>query len=234
MKRPLVILFVIIITAVTMTAETRTYHGDVLTENGRNFVYKGSIDSGNKLAVKRNECYDDSGEVIIKEKTEYLENSCEIKNMHIQDFNTGKEEIVIDKGTYYLVKYKKNHSSCFKTKKIKKEGRIIHPTVIAMYLQKNMQQILHSEGVDVTLLLPNRLTTIRFTLTHNGTKTINAEECYKISLEPNNMLLKQLVNPIYFYIDKDDPSILVKYEGVIAPTDSRGNSQNGQILFSFN
>ncbi|MFP4548363.1 MAG: hypothetical protein ACLFQM_09530 [Fidelibacterota bacterium] len=215
-------------------AEVRSYSGDVYSKKGNNFIYKGSIESGSKLAVKKNNCYDETGNIIIKERTEYIENTCEIVNMHIQDLRTGKEEIIIDNGNTYTVKFKKNHKSTFREKNIKKENGVIHPTVLAMYMQQNMDKILTEKTVKVSLLLPNRLCTIDFQLTRQGIVQINNEQCYNVKLEPSSLLVKQFVNPIHFYVKKNDPSVLVKYEGIIGPTDLEGNSQSGHIIFSFN
>jgi len=215
-------------------AEVKSYFGDVYSEKGTNFIYKGSIESGSKLAVKKNNCYDEAGNIIIKERTEYIENTCEIVNMHIQDLRTGKEEIIIDNGDTYTVRFKKNNQTEFKEKNIEKAPGTIHPTVLAMYMQQNMQKILTEKTVNVTLLLPNRLRTIDFQLIRQGIVTINNEQCFTVKLEPSSLLVKQFVNPIHFYVKKDDPSVLVKYEGIIAPTDLEGNSQSGHIIFSFN
>lgn len=215
-------------------ADVRNFYGDVLTDTGMSFKYKGSLISGDKLAVKKNICYDENGKEIINEKTEYNETTCEVVNMHIQDFQTGKVEMIIDKGNSYLVKYKKNYTADFKEKEIPKKGIIIHPTVLAMYMQKNMDAILYGKGVNVTLLLPNRLCTLDFLISRTREKEIDNQKCHELILEPNSMLIKQFVNPIYFYVKKDDPSVLVKYEGVVAPTDPAGNAQKGHIMFSFN
>jgi len=215
-------------------ADVKNFYGDVLTETGTNYKYKGSVTSGDELAVKKNICYDENGKAIITEKTEYNETTCEIINMLIQDFQTGKVEMILDKGDSYLVKYKKNHDAEFKEKEIIKDGIIIHPTVLAMYMQKNMDAILYGKGVDVSLLLPNKLCTIDFSITRTGVKEIENQPCHEVVLEPSSLLIKQFVNPIYFYVKKDDPSVLVKYEGVVAPTDLEGNSQKGHIMFSFN
>ena len=217
-----------------LSADVKNYFADVFTENGLNYKYKGSIATGDELAVKKNICYDKNGKAIINERTEYNETTCEIINMLIQDFQTGKVEMIVDKGDSYLVKYKKNHDTDFKEKEIAKDGIIIHPTVLAMYMQHNMDAILYGKGVDVTLLLPNRLSTIDFTITKRGIKEIENQKCHEVVLEPSSTLIKQFVNPIYFYVKKDDPSVLVKYEGVVTPRDLNGNSQTGHILFSFN
>ena len=217
-----------------MHADVKNYFGDVLTESGMNFKYKGSVTSGDQLAVKKNICYNENGKAIIDEITEYNESTCEIVNMLIQDFQTGKVEMIVDEGDAYHVKYKKNYNTEFKEKKIAKDGIIIHPTVLAMYMQQNMDAILYGKGVDVTLLLPNRLCTIDFTITKTGIKDIENQQCHEVVLKPSSVLIKQFVNPIYFYVKKDDPSVLVKYEGVVAPTDINGNSQKGHIMFSFN
>ncbi|MBN2281231.1 MAG: hypothetical protein JXQ65_11680 [Candidatus Marinimicrobia bacterium] len=227
-------MFLLLILFSQSFADVKNFLGEVYTESGLSFQYKGCIEAGDKLAVKKNICYDEKGNAIIDERTEYNESTCEIVNLMIQDFNTGKIEMIVDKGDSYLVKYKKNHSSNFKETEIEKNGLIIHPTVLAMYMQQNMDAILHGEGVGVTLLLPSRLTTIDFIITHKGYKQIEGLSCHEVVLEPRSVLIRQFVNPIYFYVKKDNPSVLVKYEGVLAPTDLQGNSQKGQILFSFN
>jgi hypothetical protein len=226
--------FAILLTIfISLNAEIWSYSGDVYASSGANFLYKGLIDSSNKIAIKKNDCYNSAGEIILKEHTEYLEKTCEVLNAHIQDFRTGKEEIIIDQGDSYLIRYKKNASTDFVEKEIKKEKNVIHPTVLAMFMQKKMTTILKGNPLKVNLLLPNRQCTIGFQLLKQGTKNIDGVDCYKLILEPESLIIRQFVNPIYFYVKKDDPSVLVKYEGVIAPTDDEGNSQTGQIMFSF-
>ncbi len=217
-----------------LLAEVYNYSGDVYSKNGSNFLYKGIVDSRKKIATKENDCYDNNGNIIIQEHTEYLEATCEIISTHVRDYRTGKEEIIIDKGNAYLVRYKKNSVTEFVEKEIEKSGEIIHPTLLTMFMQKHMQEIMDQKSINVTLLLTNRLRTINFTISKLGIKKIDSIDCYEVILEPKSLVIRQFVKPIYFYVKKDDPSILVKYEGVIAPTDLYGNSQTGHIIFSFN
>jgi len=94
---------IFLIFSFTLNAEIWNYSGNVYASNGTNFIYKGLIDSSNKIAVKKNDCYNASGEIIIKEHTEYMEKTCEILNTHIQDLRTGKEEIIIDRDSSSVI-----------------------------------------------------------------------------------------------------------------------------------
>ncbi|MBL7135525.1 MAG: hypothetical protein ISS81_02890 [Candidatus Marinimicrobia bacterium] len=177
--------------------------------------------------------FDKAGNSILKEEIEYKAESFEIVKYELEDYRTGRKEIVTGKNNEYILQYKRNFDSSFKEKSIKKDGSILHGSSLPIFIIKKLDVLNNGQKISFRLLVPLRPTTERFQLKQIGMKKVNGRECYEIKMEASSWIARKLVAPMYFYIYTEKPNRLIMYKGRLLPTDGKGNPLDGIITFSY-
>lgn len=177
--------------------------------------------------------FDKAVNSILKEDIEYKAGSFEIVKYELEDYRTGRKEIIAGKNNEYILRYRRNFDSSFKEKSIEKDGLILHGSFLPIFIIKKLDVLNNSQEISFRLIVPLRPSTEGFRLKQIGMKKVDGRECYEIKLEASSWIARRLVAPIYFYIHTEKPNRLIMYKGRLLPTDEKGNPLDGVITFSY-
>ena len=177
--------------------------------------------------------FDKAGNSILKEEIKYKAGSFEIVKYELEDYRTGRKEIVTGKNNEYILRYRRNFDSSFKEKSIKKDGLILHGSFLPIFIIKKLDVLNNGQKISFRLIVPLRPTAERFQLKQIGMKKVDGRECYEIEMEASSWIARRLVKPIFFYIDTEKPNRLIMYKGRLLPTNEKGNPLDGVITFSY-
>ncbi len=191
------------------------------------------IEEGDNAYMNSN-FFDKAGNSILKEEIEYKAESFEIVKYELEDYRTGRKEIITGRNNEYILRYKRNSDNNFRGKGIKKDGLILHGSFLPIFIIKKLTMLNNGQEILFRLLVPLRPTTERFQLKQIGMVKVDDKECYEIKMEASSWIARRLVKPIFFYIDTENPNRLIMYKGRLLPTNEKGNPLDGVITFSYN
>jgi len=190
------------------------------------------IEEGDNAYMTSN-FFDKAGNSILKEEIEYKAGSFEIVKYKLEDYRTGRKEIITGRNNEYILRYKRNFDSSFKEKSIKRDGLILHGSFLPIFIIKKLDVLNNGREISFRLIVPLRPTTTSFRLKQIGTVRVDDKECYEIKMEASSWMARRLVKPIFFYIHTEKPNRLIMFKGRLLPTDEEGNPLNGTITFSY-
>ncbi|MBU4445420.1 hypothetical protein KJ656_10110 [bacterium] len=190
------------------------------------------IEEGDNAYMTSN-FFDKAGHNILKEEIEYKAGSFEILKYELEDYRTGRKEIITGRNNEYILRYKMNSDNNFKEKGLKKGGLILHGSFLPIFIIKKLAMLNNGREISFRLIVPLRPTTTRFRLKQIGMIKVDDKECYEIKMEAFLWIARKLVAPIFFYIHTEKPNRLIMYKGRLLPTDEEGNPLNGVITFSY-
>ena len=190
------------------------------------------IEKGDNACMTSN-FFDKAGNSILKEEVEYKTGSFEIVKYELEDYRTGRKEIITGRNNEYILQYKRNSDNNFREKGIKKDGVILHGSFLPIFIIKKLDVLNNGREISFRLLIPLRPSTEGFRLKQIGTVKVDDKECYEIKMEASSWIAGKLVAPIFFYIHTEKPNRLIMYKGRLLPTDEEGNPLNGVITFSY-
>jgi len=177
--------------------------------------------------------FDKAGNNILKEEIEYKAGSFEIVKYELEDYRTGRKEIITGINNEYILRYKRNSDNNFRRKGIKKDGLILHGFFLPIFIIKRLTMLNNGQEISFRLLIPLRPSIEGFRLKQIGVVKVDDKECYEIKMEVSSWIAGKLVAPMFFYIDMEKPNRLIMYKGRLLPTDENGNPLNGVITFSY-
>lgn len=177
--------------------------------------------------------FDKSVNSILKEEIKYKAGSFEIVKYELEDYRTGRKEIIAGKNNGYILRYRRNFDSSFKEKSIEKDGWILHGSFLPIFIINKLAMLNNGQEISFRLLVPLRPSTERFQLKQIGIRKVDGKECYEIEMEASSWIARRLVAPMYFYIHTEKPNRLIMYKGRLLPTDGEGNPLDGVIMFSY-
>ena len=177
--------------------------------------------------------FDKAGNSILKEEIEYKAGSFEIVKYELEDYRTGRKEIITGGNNEYILRYKRNSNSSIKEKSIEKDGLILHGSFLPIFIIKKLAMLNNGQEISFRLLVPLRPSTEGFRLKQIGVVKVDDKECYEIKMEASSWIAGKLVAPIFFYIHTEKPNRLIMYKGRLLPTDEKGNPLNGVITLSY-
>ncbi len=190
------------------------------------------IEEGDNAYMTSN-FFDKAGNSILKEEIEYKAGSFEIVKYELEDYRTGRKEMITGGNSEYILRYKRNSNSSIKEKSIEKDGLILHGSFLPIFIIKKLDVLNNGREISFRLIVPLRPTTTRFRLKQIGTVKVDNKECYEIKMEASSWIAGKLVAPLFFYIHTEKPNRLIMFKGRLSPTDEEGNSLNGVITFSY-
>lgn len=190
------------------------------------------IEEGDNACMTSN-FFDKAGNRILKEDIEYKAGSFEIVKYELEDYRTGRKEIITGRNNEYILRYKRNSDNNFRGKGIKKDGLILHGSFLPIFIIKKLTMLNNGQEISFRLLVPLRPTIARFRLKQIGMVKVDDKECYEIKMEASSWITRKLVAPIFFYIHTEKPNRLIMYKGRLLPTDEEGNPLDGIITFFY-
>ncbi|MCK4295221.1 MAG: hypothetical protein KAX28_01020 [Candidatus Marinimicrobia bacterium] len=209
------------------------YRAEKKINNEIYFHCRGMFTEEGDNAYMNSNFFDNAGNSILKEEIEYKAGSFEIVQYELEDYRTGRQEMITVRNDEYILQYKRNSGNNFRTKSIKKDGLILHGSFLPIFIIKKLAMLNNGQEISFRLLIPLRPSTEGFRLKQVGIVKVDDKECYEIKMEASSWIARRLVAPMYFYIHTEKPKRLIMYKGRLLPTDKKVNPLDGVITFSY-
>jgi hypothetical protein len=192
-------------------------------------TYRETSGAGHKITSY----FDKAGQLRLEENEVFHTNFLDLIRFNLKDFKSGREEEFYKMQDKIVIKYKKDSQSNMKEKVKKQYSHLLRGSMVVLYIKKHIKEIEQDKKISVKLLVPKYLTAYGFVLKKIDETRIDDENCYVIKMYMSSWLLRGFVKPTYFYIEKDPPHRLLKFEGIITPKADNGKSFRGIATFTY-
>ncbi len=192
-------------------------------------IYSETAGTGHKI----NRYFDQAGQLRLEENEVFHTNSLDLIRFNLKDFKSGREEEFYKMQDKIVIRYRKDTQSEMKEKIKKQYNHLLRGSMVFLYIKKHIKEIEQDKKLSIKLLVPKYLTAYGFILKKIDETRTDGENCYVIKMYMSSWLLRGFVQSTYFYIEKDPPHRLLKYEGIITPKADNGKSFRGIATFAF-
>ncbi|MGD2091285.1 MAG: hypothetical protein PVH61_34230 [Candidatus Aminicenantes bacterium] len=176
--------------------------------------------------------FDKTGQLRLEENEIFHTHSLDLIRFNLKDFKSGREEEFFKMKDKIVIRYKKDAQSAMKEKIKNQYSHLLHGSMVVLYIKKHIKEIRQDKKISIKLLVPKYLTAYGFVLKKTHETRIDEGNCYVIKMYMSSWLLRGFVKPTYFYIEKEPPYRLLKYEGIITPKADNGKSFRGIAEFT--
>ncbi len=166
------------------------------------------------------------GTVIQEEVASYEVASLKLIAFSKLDHRNGRrEDMKVEGGEVYFL-YPEDRDDDTDTDEIDWEDGMVFSYVIVPTIRKRWEAIKAGEEVEFELLVPSRQEEIGFRFVDIGTETVGGRSVTVVQMEPSSFLIRQLVDPLKFYMADESPHPLVRYVGRSGVADGEGDDQD--------
>jgi hypothetical protein len=105
----------------------------------------------------------------------------------------------------------------------------------AAYLHEHWDELTKGESLKVRLPVPARLETIGFKFTKEADTTLDGKPVHYVKMSASSPIIRMLVNPLHFYIDKGETKTVLQVVGRILPKaqkDGKWSDMDGISVFT--
>ncbi len=204
--------------SISFAAEKLTFTGEVFDLSGKEkkFTSEKYIDNDGEKQKDRTVYKDLTGQVVVEEKMETLNNKLVRYDIDQKQTNEqGWIEVKDNKVTFNHKKPKKNNYP--KTSDLP-ENFVVSPQIVP-FIRDNWDAITSNKEIVIGLGVWHRQEIIRFTLNREKADGQNVV----VKMNPSSFFIRALVDPIYFTFDPVTKNLL-SYKGRTAPKEKKGDS----------
>lgn len=207
--------------------------GSVFINGSLTFSMKVSYTETNGIGHKITRYFDKTGQLRLEENEVFHTNSFDLIRFNLKDFKSGREEEFYKMQDKIVIRYKKDSQNGMKERVKNPYSHLLHGAMVVLHIKKHIKEINQDKKISIKLLVPKYLTAYGFILKKIDETRIAGENCYVIKMYMSSWILRGFVKPTYFYIEKDPPHRLLKYEGIITPKADDGKSFRGIATFTY-
>ncbi|HSZ72702.1 MAG TPA: hypothetical protein VK750_08490, partial [Cytophagaceae bacterium] len=168
---------------------------------------------------------DSVGAIIAKKVINYSENKV-TPSFEQNDYRDGYTEGVSFNNHKLVFKFRKNKTEKVKTKFIDVPENLVVDGGFNYYIKNNWKKLTNGETLVFNFAVPSQLDYFSFRLYKESETT----DVVVFKMEPDNFLLRKLVDPIHVTYKVSTKRIL-KYEGLSNINDKRGKSYLVKIMY---
>jgi hypothetical protein len=207
--------------------------GSVFVNGSLTFSMKVTYTEASGAGQKITRYFDKAGQLRLEENEIFHTNSLDLIRFNLKDFKSGRKEEFYKMQDKIVIKYKRDSQSHMKEKVKNQYSHLLHGSMIVLYIKKQIKEIAQDKKISIKLLLPKYLTAYGFVLKKIDKTRLDGKNCLVIKMYMSSWILRGFVKPTYFYVEKDPPHRLLKYEGIITPKADDGKSYRGIATFSY-
>lgn len=192
-----------------------TYH-DLKTDK---LMYKGKTEStkANGIITDKSSYFKLDGTLIQTVVTVYREKDLMLISYKLKDSRFGQIEEMSVKGKTVNFFHQKNKKYESEKGSVKwAPNKTTFGAVLMNHIRRDWEGALKGKVFTFDYLVPSRLETIGFRLQKDSETKVNGKDVLVIRLNPDSWLIRQLVNPIYFYLEKDGKHNLLLLKGRVS------------------
>jgi len=232
-RLPLIGLTVIMAGILSFAADTQQYHGKIDLGNGHFYNCKGKVIRNTGRVTKSSRFFDEDGQLILTESVTYTEPDYKLEKLSVDESRFGRKHEIVRKGNRYLIRYRENAEHEFSARTIGDQPLTLHGSYLPIYLSGNLDRINENRCTCRLIIVPRKME-VEMVFRNSGIKIIDGHECFEITMDAANIVLKPLVRTHYFYFGIEESHRLYLYIGTIAPTEPNGDAIWGTISFTYN
>jgi hypothetical protein len=105
--------------------------------------------------------------------------------------------------------------------------------VVLPQIRKHRDTLKAGKEVVLELVVPSRQDVYDFRLRLDKPLTIDGKPTWVIRMEPDSFLIRQLVDPLYFYFSDDGADTLVEYRGRTSVQNEAGDGVDARIVYTY-
>lgn len=220
---PMLLLWPSALTAQESVSQIEAYtleSGELVFRGERRTSVSGGVETVKTVYSKPD------GTVIQEEEASYDVASLKLIAFSKLDHRNGRrEEMKVEGGEVYFL-YQEDRDEDTDTDEIDWEDGMVFSYVIVPTIRKRWEAIKAGEEVEFDLLVPSRQEEIGFRFVDIGTETVGGRSVTVVQMEPSSFIIRQLVDPLKFYMADEAPHPLVRYVGRSGVADDEGDDQD--------
>lgn len=106
---------------------------------------------------------------------------------------------------------------------------------LTAFIRENWDKLIAGKELEFRMLVPSRLDSVGFTIAKSERElTVKGQPTQAFAMEGANMIVRSMIDPVYFHFAKDGSKRLLLIDGRMPVKDVRGDDYNdvvGQLLF---
>jgi hypothetical protein len=234
-KNTIIFLICILLGSINLQPEDLSLSatGEIRTSTGRVSNMTLTYTENRSIIIKKVKYYNQKNRLILEAIEKYTPEPLELQEMWMLDHPLGRKASFKNKGSYYAISYKHNRNKDEKQKVVQKQYKnLLYGTMIITYITQNIKKLVAGEKVSFNLLVPSHFRAISFFLKKEKETSIGNQKCMVVIMRPTSIIIRQFVGACRYYMSLDPPHYILRYDGILTPSDSEGNRQKGIVLLN--
>ncbi|HMJ89358.1 MAG TPA: hypothetical protein VK530_06060 [Candidatus Acidoferrum sp.] len=104
------------------------------------------------------------------------------------------------------------------------EGEVLVGDMIPYFLLSHWDELMRGQPAKFRFVAQSRLETIGFKLVKDGDLTWRGKRAVRIRMEPTSVIIAQIVDPLFFIVEKDGARRVLMYDGRTTPSIRQGSA----------
>ncbi len=104
------------------------------------------------------------------------------------------------------------------------EGEVIVGDMIPYFLVAHWDELMRGQPAKFRFIVQERLETVGFKLVKESEVDWRGKRAVRIRMEPTSIIIAQLVDPLFFIVEKESPHRVLMYDGRTTPKIRHGKS----------
>ena len=103
------------------------------------------------------------------------------------------------------------------------DGVTVVSDMFPHFVTAHWNELARGEPMKFRFVAPSRLETVGFKLVKDSETTWRGQPVIRLRMEPTSFLIAQIVDPLFFIVEKTGPHRILEYDGRTTPKSKRGN-----------
>jgi hypothetical protein len=104
------------------------------------------------------------------------------------------------------------------------DGEVLVGDMIPYFLVAHWNELMRGQPASFRFIASDRLETVGFKLVKEGDVNWRGKSAVRLRMEPTSVIIRQLVDPLFFIVEKDGAHRVLMYDGRVTPRVRDGNS----------
>lgn len=166
----------------------------------------------------------------LAEKKIYFDRNAEKPYYTLKDLRDGYVEGLKYAGGSVNLFSRRTNKEEIREKTVKIPGPAVYDGGFDYFIRGNFEKLMQKKPVSFNFAVPIELDYFKFRVVYHKEEIIRDRKAVTFRMEPNNLIIRQLVSPIYISYDMERKRLL-RYKGISNVNDANGKSYKARIEF---
>jgi hypothetical protein len=214
-------------------AEPKLLTGTIVARSTTNVLYhfrRTTARNSNTVQVLRVFNYPD-GKLAARERVTYVNGELSAFQLdELQIDAQGNTQVTVDpknprkkKLTFEYTVGDAAHSKR-KTNTETTDGEVLIGDMIPYFIVRHWSELMRGEPAKFRFIAQSRLETVGFKLVKEAEVTHRGQPCVRLRMEPTSVIIAQIVDPLFFVVEKNGAHRVLEYDGRTTPKMRRGSA----------